>query len=527
FHSDDALLGSRCMESKRGESSLPVATETCCRIRLDLVVVLKNDQNSFGLDDCFFLFDQRFYLTGQPWWIFSLMSDIDVGSLNSNSIDSKLRRSIDLNHEIRGKLKSPVIIILSQELCSSRQQGFAHSISTPPPVLHLRSTRKTHVSLKQRNVLRSVAMVLLRLFTTDEPCSRCSDEITGPGFNSTSLAKRINSKACASGKGNEKCQIRYKNKHKSTNYSINYQDNLKNTTDFPRQQGGTRPPVLASRHVSPCSYHRHRLCAHATNKTKYIAFQILRIEDILRNSLTKRQTDKIGNDVLETLGNVTLGKTRMTQPCRSRNCNHLQCFDAALYLQMNERKSRWICPVCDQEARFIDLIIDGLFMEILEESPQNNDIVFFEDGSWEAIGANDAATKMTVISSPKVKIEKPRIIEEEKSRNKANPPVIDLTLSSGDEDDEDDCKYEQPLSSRIPVLTSVSSSRHAAVPTPVGSPFTFSDYFPTGSPSPVALPDLGDLPPFFGGESFLPYYVSGLDRQGMRGQTAAHAITLD
>jgi hypothetical protein len=30
----------------------------------------------------------------------------------------------------------------------------------------------------------------------------------------------------------------------------------------------------------------------------------------------------------------------------------------------------------------------SLFMEIIEESPQNNDIVFFEDGSWEAIGAN-------------------------------------------------------------------------------------------------------------------------------------------
>lgn len=26
-------------------------------------------------------------------------------------------------------------------------------------------------------------------------------------------------------------------------------------------------------------------------------------------------------------------------------------------------------------------------MEILEESSQNNDIVFFEDGSWEAIAA--------------------------------------------------------------------------------------------------------------------------------------------
>ena len=48
--------------------------------------------------------------------------------------------------------------------------------------------------LKQRNVPRSVAMVLLRLFTTNEQCSRCSDEITGPGFDSASLAKIINTK---------------------------------------------------------------------------------------------------------------------------------------------------------------------------------------------------------------------------------------------------------------------------------------------------------------------------------------------
>ena len=78
--------------------------------------------------------------------------------------------------------------------------------------------------------------------------------------------------ACASGKGNEKCQIRYKNEHKSTNYSINDQDNLKipqifQDVDFIyrfviyfvykskeamtksynfTEQGGARPPVLAS-----------------------------------------------------------------------------------------------------------------------------------------------------------------------------------------------------------------------------------------------------------------------------------------
>ena len=33
-----------------------------------------------------------------------------------------------------------------------------------------------------------------------------------------------------------------------------------------------------------------------------------------------------------------LGMMRMTTPCRASTCDHLQCFDAALYLQMNERK---------------------------------------------------------------------------------------------------------------------------------------------------------------------------------------------
>ena len=32
-----------------------------------------------------------------------------------------------------------------------------------------------------------------------------------------------------------------------------------------------------------------------------------------------------------------LGKMRMNFPCRASTCDHLQCFDAALYLQMNEK----------------------------------------------------------------------------------------------------------------------------------------------------------------------------------------------
>jgi len=54
-----------------------------------------------------------------------------------------------------------------------------------------------------------------------------------------------------------------------------------------------------------------------------------------------------------------LGKMRMTHPCRSTSCTHLQCFDAGIYLQMNEKKARWVCPVCDKPAPLSDLVIDG------------------------------------------------------------------------------------------------------------------------------------------------------------------------
>ena len=36
-----------------------------------------------------------------------------------------------------------------------------------------------------------------------------------------------------------------------------------------------------------------------------------------------------------------LGKVQMTTPVRGTYCDHLQCFDASVYLQMNER-----CVVC-------------------------------------------------------------------------------------------------------------------------------------------------------------------------------------
>lgn len=54
----------------------------------------------------------------------------------------------------------------------------------------------------------------------------------------------------------------------------------------------------------------------------------------------------------------------MRYPCRASTCDHLQCFDANLYLMMNERKPKWICPVCNQSGLFDNLLIDGYFTDV-------------------------------------------------------------------------------------------------------------------------------------------------------------------
>ena len=58
----------------------------------------------------------------------------------------------------------------------------------------------------------------------------------------------------------------------------------------------------------------------------------------------------------------------MSYPCRPSTCDHLQCFDANLFLMMNERKPKWLCPVCNKPAQFKNLLIDGFFNEVRSEN---------------------------------------------------------------------------------------------------------------------------------------------------------------
>ncbi|XP_061752620.1 E3 SUMO-protein ligase PIAS2 isoform X1 [Nerophis ophidion] len=178
---------------------------------------------------------------------------------------------------------------------------------------------------------------------------------------------------------------------------------------------------------------------------------------LIKEKLTADPDSEVATTSLRVSLMCPLGKMRLTVPCRAVTCSHLQCFDAALYLQMNEKKPTWICPVCDKKAAYESLIIDGLFLEILNDCSDVDEIKFQEDGTWCPMRPKKEAVKVSSQSLAKV---------ESPCRQSLPPPhgaestpgkkadVIDLTLesssSSSDDDDEDDEEEEEEEKSLDP-----------------------------------------------------------------------------
>uniref|UniRef100_UPI003AAABDF7 E3 SUMO-protein ligase PIAS2 isoform X1 n=1 Tax=Centroberyx gerrardi TaxID=166262 RepID=UPI003AAABDF7 len=165
---------------------------------------------------------------------------------------------------------------------------------------------------------------------------------------------------------------------------------------------------------------------------------------LIKEKLTADPDSEIATTSLRVSLMCPLGKMRLTVPCRAVTCSHLQCFDAALYLQMNEKKPTWICPVCDKKAAYESLIIDGLFMEILNDCSDVDEIKFQEDGTWCPMRPKKEAVKVSSQTLTKIETSTPvrqcSVVPhstEPSSTKKAD--VIDLTLetSSSDDDEED------------------------------------------------------------------------------------------
>ncbi|XP_063700480.1 E3 SUMO-protein ligase PIAS2-like isoform X2 [Culicoides brevitarsis] len=183
--------------------------------------------------------------------------------------------------------------------------------------------------------------------------------------------------------------------------------------------------------------------------------------DYTRGLIKEKLKEDADCEIATTLLKVSLicplGKMRMTTPCRASTCSHLQCFDASLYLLMNEKKPTWNCPVCDKKAFYENLVIDGYFQQVLESSflsLEDSEIQLHSDGSWSTHkGTCDTLTLDTPMKPSKIEVinddleviamEPPKTGikifssgKADQSRKRANETTVDLTLSDSEEDDD-------------------------------------------------------------------------------------------
>ncbi|KAI0068256.1 hypothetical protein BV25DRAFT_1793319 [Artomyces pyxidatus] len=78
-----------------------------------------------------------------------------------------------------------------------------------------------------------------------------------------------------------------------------------------------------------------------------------------------------------------LSYCRITTPCRSSQCVHPHCFDAMSWYSVNEQTTTWSCPICEKTINHEELIVDGYFDEILQNTTENvEDVMVEADGEW-------------------------------------------------------------------------------------------------------------------------------------------------
>uniref|UniRef100_A0A2M4BGM9 Putative zn-finger transcription factor n=1 Tax=Anopheles marajoara TaxID=58244 RepID=A0A2M4BGM9_9DIPT len=241
---------------------------------------------------------------------------------------------------------------------------------------------------------------------------------------------------------------------------------------------------------------------------------------LIKEKLNEDADSEIATTMLKVSLICPLGKMRMSTPCRASTCSHLQCFDASLYLQMNERKPTWNCPVCDKPAIYDNLVIDGYFQDVLAStklSYDDNEIQLHKDGSWSTHlkqsdsfdnSAGNIVQKVEVISDdielitndpPKTSIiTQTSVSGVNEPSSTTTSETVDLTLSDSEDDGRSNRKTNSrsTISSNNPTSSSSNSSMighpSAGSNTPVRSKETedpSSSVISLDSPSPPSTPN--------------------------------------
>ncbi|WVF70628.1 hypothetical protein IAT40_005421 [Kwoniella sp. CBS 6097] len=185
-----------------------------------------------------------------------------------------------------------------------------------------------------------------------------------------------------------------------------------------------------------------------------------------------------------------LSYMRITRPVRSSKCTHMQCFDATWWVESNSQHPQWLCPLCNKELQFPDLIVDGYFLSILNAVPDSfDDVVLEPTGDWHTednkFGSAAWMAQHGVAPPPDAK---PEIASSPMSNDSAptgetgtnaKRKFVEIVLS--DSDDDDDEEEERPLASR-------ANGSKPPPPPPTSAPPPPPPRLPPTAPSSTAGP---------------------------------------
>ncbi|KAI1096461.1 zf-MIZ-domain-containing protein [Rostrohypoxylon terebratum] len=183
---------------------------------------------------------------------------------------------------------------------------------------------------------------------------------------------------------------------------VNGADIKHNLRGLKNKPGSTRP-VDITQHLRwrPNTYSNNIEFTYAlTQKKYYLALYLCKahsIDDLVAKVKTKKiskasvvkEISKKANDpdivatsqVLSLLCPLTYMKLKI--PCRGTSCNHIQCFDANSFMQLQEQGPTWSCPICYKPVLFEALAIDEYVEEVLKNTSESLHQVTIEpDGQW-------------------------------------------------------------------------------------------------------------------------------------------------
>ncbi|EAU93180.2 hypothetical protein CC1G_10548 [Coprinopsis cinerea okayama7 len=153
---------------------------------------------------------------------------------------------------------------------------------------------------------------------------------------------------------------------------------------------------------------------------------------------------------------------RVNTPCRSSKCVHPQCFDAASWFYMMEQTTTYLCPTCERVLDHRDLIIDGYFEEILQQTDDDvEDVIVEADGEWHTSDNKYASAKWRAGHPVAPKTISPNPVPATTTngaeRDKGKAKNLEVFVLS-DDDDEDAVKRE--LSPSLSHRHSLDSASH-------------------------------------------------------------------